>query len=90
MKNVRIFHLKTFIFLVVKFSVYLNRLVLVMGFAIFISQVPAVPTRLPMKTSTNGAHDIVSTRTCLHQLEPISYSFRTFPLCTRNHENMPI
>ena len=30
MKNLRIFHLKTFIFLVVKFSVYLNRLVLVM------------------------------------------------------------
>ena len=30
MKNFRIFHLKTFIFLVVKFSVYLNRLVLVM------------------------------------------------------------
>ena len=30
MKHFRIFHLKTFIFLVVKFSVYLNRLVLVM------------------------------------------------------------
>ena len=30
MKIFRIFHLKTFIFLVVKFSVYLNRLVLVM------------------------------------------------------------
>ena len=30
MKNFRIFHLKTFIFLVVKFSVYLNRLVLAM------------------------------------------------------------
>ena len=30
MKKIRIFHLKTFIFLVVKFSVYLNRLVLVM------------------------------------------------------------
>ena len=30
MQNFRIFHLKTFIFLVVKFSVYLNRLVLVM------------------------------------------------------------
>ena len=33
MKNFRIFHLKTFIFLVVKFSVYLNRLVLVMSFS---------------------------------------------------------
>ena len=31
MKNFRIFHLKTFIFLVVKFSVYLNKLVLVMA-----------------------------------------------------------
>ena len=31
MKNFRIFHLKTFIFLVVKFSVYLNKLVLVMS-----------------------------------------------------------
>ena len=30
MKNFRLFHLKTFIFLVVKISVYLNRLVLVM------------------------------------------------------------
>ena len=30
MKNFRIFHLKTFIFSVVKFSVYLNRLVPVM------------------------------------------------------------
>ena len=30
MKNFRIFHLKTFIFLVVKFIVYLNRRVLVM------------------------------------------------------------
>ena len=30
MKIFRIFHLKTFIFLVVKFSIYLNRLVLVM------------------------------------------------------------
>ena len=30
MKNFRIFHLKTFMFLVVKFSVHLNRLVLVM------------------------------------------------------------
>ena len=31
MKNIRIFHLKIFIFLVVKFSVYLNRHVFVMG-----------------------------------------------------------
>ena len=31
MKNFGIFHLKTFIFLVVKFSAYLNRLVLVMS-----------------------------------------------------------
>ena len=31
MKNFRIFHQKTFIFLVVKFSVYLNRHVLVMA-----------------------------------------------------------
>ena len=30
MKNIRIFHLKIFIFLVVKFSVYLNRYVFVM------------------------------------------------------------
>ena len=30
MKNIRIFHLKIFIFLVVKFSVYLNRHVFVM------------------------------------------------------------
>ena len=35
MKNFRIFHLKTFTFLVVKFSVYLNRLVLVMFFGAF-------------------------------------------------------
>ena len=35
MKKIRIFHLKTFIFLVVKFSVYLNRLVLVMIFVNF-------------------------------------------------------
>ena len=31
MKNIRIFYLKIFIFLVVKFSVYLNRLVFVMN-----------------------------------------------------------
>ena len=30
MKNIRIFHLKIFIFLLVKFSVYLNRRVFVM------------------------------------------------------------
>ena len=34
LKNVRIFYLKFFIFLVLKFSVYLNRHVFVMGFAI--------------------------------------------------------
>ena len=36
MKTFRIFHLKTFIFLVVKVSVYLNRLVLVMFIIQFI------------------------------------------------------
>ena len=34
MKNIRIFYLKIFIFLVVKFSVYLNRHVFVMGMLI--------------------------------------------------------
>ena len=33
MKNIRIFYLKIFHFLVVNFSVYLNRLVFVMGMA---------------------------------------------------------
>ena len=41
MKNFRIFHLKTFIFLVVKISVYLDRLVLEMlGYPIIMKHNP--------------------------------------------------
>ena len=54
MKNIRIFCLKIFIILVVKFSIYLNRLVYVMMKNLFMTHLGIKPG-LEKLTNTNGS-----------------------------------
>ena len=62
MKNIRIFHLKIFIFLVVIFSVYLNRHVFVMRTVFFILSIwtdkPFANSVDSYLTSSNAASDL--------------------------------
>ena len=92
MKNIRIFYLKIFIFLVVKFSVYLNRHVFVMDFDILRAQYYIFMNVKQYFTLKQLFVQLKSiTKTCLYYVDPLQPHFYIAKLgCTGVYINFLI